>query len=192
VRIVAAAFFDVAQDRVDDHRVGDHRHDLHLHLALRTQQRIDFEDLAQQARPAPAALACKLRFAIGLGVGLRPPGPPTVRLFRGGTIHVAHSVGIGPVVAHEVLARIGDLLGQAVDQLERVEGQLRRAGRRVGLSRTGTQQTRRCGAQGHPRQRPAPREGPLPGTRHRDGGAHHDGRRAAEGGREADFVLGPA
>jgi hypothetical protein len=34
VRVVAAAVFDVTQNRVDHHRVGDHRDDLHLDLAL--------------------------------------------------------------------------------------------------------------------------------------------------------------
>ena len=65
------------------------------------------EHLAQQARPTLPSRACELRFRIRqcIRVELRPPAPPTNRLFFGRSKQPARTIGIRSigVAAGEVL-----------------------------------------------------------------------------------------
>ena len=97
---------------------GDHGDEGHLDAALGTEERVDLEDLAQQARPGPSALLQKRRLLVAgvvrcRGRGRRAPGSPVFRM----TVEPSQAVGVGAVVADEVLFGIGDLEGEAVDEL---------------------------------------------------------------------------
>ena len=126
--VLTAARGEVTEDLIDQGRVGDERHDGHLDAALRAKQRVDFQDWAEQ--PCPGGAAAVLLGRKGLLVVV-------VGRFVAGRVAGAESAcgagarGVGAVVAHEVLAAVGDLAGDGVDPLQGIENQVGRAALRV-------------------------------------------------------------
>ena len=93
-----------------------------------TEERLDFEQLAKEAGPGGAAGLREVRFAfvLGGGVGERGGGGGA------GVDSAPGAAGVPAVVAGEVLAAVGDLIGDGVDPVEDVEGAGGGAGPRVG------------------------------------------------------------
>ena len=52
--VVAVSAFAVVEDAVDDDGIGDHRDDAQLDATLRAEERVDFQDPAQEAGPTPS------------------------------------------------------------------------------------------------------------------------------------------
>jgi len=123
---LAALAFAVAQDAAGDARIYNKGDDAHARAAS-AEQRVDFEDFSEQARPGAAcfpgevgivllgAYVCRRSGAVAIGVGNGDPGP----------------VGIGAVKALAMSSRIGDVGGDAVNPLGGIERKPSGAGARV-------------------------------------------------------------
>ena len=123
-RALEAIALPVKEDSIHDDRIRNHRDDLQL-SSTRTAQSIDLVDAPQQPRPGAAALSREDRDGV---LFVRGDGSLLFRLCRRPhrrTVARSGGVGVGTLVAHEVLPGVGNLRRYRGNPLERVEQQRR-------------------------------------------------------------------
>jgi len=121
---------NMPQDALDDLRVVDQRHDAHLVMTLRTQQRINFPNLLDQLSPRTRRNAPRLErrmlddFNRCAYFGATPLLCCCCGLARGLLLCLlctlpalpAHLVGVPAVVTHHLKALIRNVLGDRRDE----------------------------------------------------------------------------
>ena len=110
-----AAGLEMREDLVDHRRLGDERDDPHGAVARGTRERVDFEDLLQQGRPAAGGLRGRESWR----------GDDHGRRRRQGfrrTPHSARAVGVPAIVPRGDVPLVRNVDQDPREELQRVDG----------------------------------------------------------------------